>query len=235
MTMPLSPRLAGLPHPTRRLRLAGALAATALLAGACAAGAPQYVESEYTPAAPPATAPAVVVAEPTDARVFTDASNRAPVPSVQGDPKDTALTARVIGRRPATKRTLGSNVTLPEGQRVVDYVGRAVADGLRQAGIAATTTDAAAGAGAAPLPRLTVTMRSFWLESKPRGEVAVIEYRFVVDVQGDWPRFRDGRTIDSRGTVSSGGLNTVLWRRTFDRALEDIAKQTALAAGGPIE
>jgi hypothetical protein len=234
MTTPMTLRLASLSHPTR-LRIAGAVAAMGLITSACATGAPQYVESEYTPASPPAASPTVLVAEPVDARAFTDASNRAPVPSVQGDPKDTALTTRVIGRRPATKRTLGSNVTLPEGQRVVDFVGQAVADGLRQAGVTATTAGATSGGGANALPRLAVTVRDFWLESRPRGEVAVIEYRFVIDVQGDWPRFRDGRTIESRGTVSSGGLNTVLWRRTFDRALEDIAKQTGLAAGASIE
>ena len=214
--------------PARQpLGLVALAAACSLALSACGLLSPAYVEPKYAPATPLAAGPGVTVAPAIDARPFTGASNRAPVPSVQGDPQDAELTARAIGRRPSGTGMLGANVTLPPGETVAGGVGRAVFAGVRLGG----GGGGAAGAGAhdgASKTHLGVTIASFWLDLKPGpSPVAIIEYRARIDLMGDWPRFREGRQVEVRGTVSAGGLDNTLWRRAFDRALAAIATETA--------
>lgn len=219
-------------RPRRDISLAVASGVLAsVLGGACALTAPHHVDSRFAPADAVEQPIDVIVAAPVDARHFTDASNRAPVPSVQGDPSDTALTARTVGRRLSTRSMLGPNVTLPPGESVAGWVRHAVVDGLRRAGVRASPAAARPAGGADTLPRLEVTVRQFWLDVKPGRNLAVVEYRAEIEILGDWPRFGEGRIVRAQGTVSAAALDMMLWRRTFDRALAEIADATARAAG----
>jgi len=47
----------------------------------------------------PRDGPYVHVARVADTRRFVTASNRAPIPSLRGDPNDAALSERMVGRR----------------------------------------------------------------------------------------------------------------------------------------
>jgi hypothetical protein len=226
-----APRLPARLRPGATPALVAALC-TSLLGGACALTTPHHVESRFAPADVIEQPMAVIVSAPVDARPFTDASNRAPVPSVQGDPSDTTLTSRTVGRRLSTRSMLGPNVTLPPGESVAAWVRHAVVDGLRQAGVRAGPAVAAPAHEVESLPRLDVTIRQFWLDVKPGRNLAVVEYRAEIEILGDWPRFGEGRIVQTQGTVSAAALDMTLWRRTFDRALAEIARETARAAGG---
>lgn len=212
------------------LRAIGMLSVAALLGSACGVTTPLYLDSGYETPTPEPGAVRVVVATPVDARGFSSASNRAPVPSVQGDPADPALTARVVGRRPTATGMLGSNVLLPPDQSVSQWVGRAVVEGLRQAGIAAVA-EGAAGAPADPsVPRLEVSIHDFWLNVQPSPGLATVVYRVDLAILGPLTGFREGARIPAQNGVSAGGLDMTLWQRSFDRALADIASGVAAAA-----
>lgn len=216
----------------RHAPLAIPTAASLLLSvvvSACGLTSPLYVESKFSAPTPLSTPPVVVVAPPVDARRFTAASNRAPVPSVRGNPLDSDLTTRTIGRRLSGTGMLGANVTLPPGESVAHWVGRAVVDGLRRANVPAVAADSEAVDVPMEVPHLEVTVLAFWLDVKPEAAIAIIEYRAEVEISGDWPRLAGGRTVSTQGTVSAGGLDNTLWRRSFDKALDDIVAKTARA------
>lgn len=214
----------------------------ALSTAACGMTKPLYVESHYAIPAAPTGAVQVVVATPVDLRPFSSASNRAPVPSVQGDPDDSALTARVVGRRLDGLEMLGPNIVLPPGESVALWVGRAVVAGLRDAGVEAvleSATPPAAARGNLPAPpRLRVSIHEFWLDVQPAAGLPTIEYRVEIALQGSVPGFRDGASAAAQGGVSAGGLDMMLWSRSFDRALQQITTKTSgladpLAARAP--
>jgi len=220
------------PRPHARLLalpLAG-LVIGVIGAGGCALTRPHVLESRYATVELPRSAEPVHVGDPVDARRFTDASNRAPVPSVEGDPDDTTITARTVGRRLVGTGMLGPNVMLPPGESVAGRVREAIVSGLRRAALGAVPAAGAYEDTDRPSPRLDVTVQQLWLDVKPSRTLAVIEYRARIEIEGDWPRFREGRTIEARGTVSAAGLDMTLWRRAFDRALEEIAAATTRAA-----
>jgi len=207
-----------------------ALIVVGLTSSACGMTAPLYLESRYQTPAPVPGPVRVVVATPVDARIFSSSSNRAPVPSVQGDLADAALTARVVGRRPTATGMLGSNVLLPPDESVAQWVGRAVVEGLRQAGIAAVAEGAAGPPPDPSLPRLEVSIHDFWLNVQPSPGLPTVEYRVDLALLGPLTGFREGARIPAQNSVSSGGLDMTLWRRSFDRALADIATGVAGAA-----
>jgi hypothetical protein len=224
-------------HRTRRHpRVLGGIGSLllALMTTACGITKPLYLESKYAIPAAPTGAVQVVVATPVDLRPFSSASNRAPVASVQGDPADSALTARVVGRRLDGLDMLGPNILLPPGESVAQWVGRAVVDGLRDAGVEAVLDSAGpvdATDGAHPTPaRLRVSIHEFWLDVKPAAGLATIEYRVEIALQGSVPGFGEGAGASAQGGVSAGGLDMTLWRRSFDRALQEIATKTARLA-----
>ena len=200
------------------------------IATACGLTTPLYLESQYAIPTTPTATVQVVVATPVDLRPFSAASNRAPVPSVQGDPADAALTARVVGRRLNGLQMLGPNILLPPGESVSLWVGRAVVEGLRAAGVPAVL--AASGPNRAALGRpepssLRVSIHEFWLDLKPSAGLPTIEYRVEIALQGSVAGFREAAGATAQGGVSAGGLDMTLWRRSFDRALDEIASKTA--------
>ncbi len=191
---------------------------------------PLYLESRYAIPNAATGAVQVVVATPADLRPFSGSSNRAPVPSVQGNPADAALTARVVGRRVDGINMLASNIVLPPGESVSQWVGRAVVEGLRTAGIEAELAAAEADDGATRPPRLSVSIHEFWLDVQPSAGLATVEYRVEIALQGAVRGFNEGANVSAQAGVSAGGLDMTLWRRSFDRALEAIAEKTAQQA-----
>jgi hypothetical protein len=125
---------------------------------------------------------------------------------------------------------LASNIVLPPGESVSQWVGRAVVEGLRSAGIEAELASAEADDGASPSPRLSVSIHQFWLDVQPSAGLATVEYRVAIALQGDVRGFHEGASIAAQAGVSAGGLDMTLWRRSFDRALEAIAEKTAQQA-----
>ena len=228
---------------SNRLAAVGLLCALALMVwmgAGCALTAPLHVESKYAPETPPGPGAEVVIETPLDARHFTTSDSRAPVPSLRGDPQDAELTARVVGRMPQTEFSLGPNVTLPPGQTVSSWIQKALVEGFREAGLNAEAAPASnngeTDASAAPSKHsgapaaLSATVVSFWLNVRNAPGPSVVVYRADIEITGDLPRFREGRTVTATGSVSQIGLDYALFRKSFDAALKAIASATAQAA-----
>ena len=191
----------------------------------CGLTAPNYVVPRYAAETAPGAGTAVQVAAPLDARHFTNANTRGPVPTLRGDAQDSALTARVVGRMPVTMETLGANVELPPEESVSAWVQKALVQGLREAGL-----DAQPASTGHSGPELQATIVSFWLNVRNSPGPSVVVYRAEIELTGDLQRFREGRTVTATGSVSQIGLNYALFRKSFDAALQAIAQSTAQTA-----
>ena len=223
-----------------RIAIRGLLSAFALawVSAGCALSGPLYVESKYAPETPPGAGSAVMIERPLDARHFTTSDSRAPVPSLRGDPQDAELTARVLGRMPQTEFSLGPNVTLPPGQTVSGWIQKALVEGFREAGLNAEAASNEGDTDTASAPSkhsnasaaLSATVVSFWLNVRNAPGPSVVVYRADIEITGDLPRFREGRTVTATGSVSQIGLDYALFRKSFDAALKAIAGATAQAA-----
>lgn len=168
----------------------------------------------------PATGLEVRIVEVADVRPFGSASNRAPVPTVRGDPHDSDLTERVVGRWLQHYGRLGANMALEPPQAVPDLVADALVSGLRSAGYRAFSGAGVDSDGAVPL---SARIDELWLYERLHGGLGTVAYRIRITITGPLDGFRDGRVLQGRGSVSAGGVDRVLWRRALERALELIA------------
>lgn len=177
----------------------------------------------------PRAGPYMNLATVLDTRSFTTASNRAPVPSLRGDPMSASLTERVVGRWLAPSGRLGSNVLLEPPQSVPALVGRAIVFGLRTAGYRAVGENPSV---TGPAVDLHATVSEFWIYQRPHGALA---YRARIILSGSLLPLRGGRIIEINGSVSAGAVDGVLWRRAVERCLEMIAEEVSRSVAHPID
>jgi hypothetical protein len=194
---------------------------SALTAFACATPSAGLAPVLETPELPE-SGPLLLVLPVHDARVFSTSSHPSPKPSVRGDPKDGALTSRIVGRRLLSSGLLGPNKILEPGVTASDLVESALVAGLRKSGLRATLRSGDAEADAAALP-VEATVLDLWLYRRQFSALGTISYLASVDVRGEIPGDRGPALLQIRGSVSAGGVDNRLWRRAIETAMQEIS------------
>jgi hypothetical protein len=174
-------------------------------------------------AAPPATAPAVVIRSVSDERVFEAAPRDPSTPSLGPDGGDASVRARAIGRKRNGYGQAVGDVLLAPGETVEGLMRQHIVAALQQGGVRVIDESAATP----ETPRIDVHIDRFWAWLHPRMMIhqnTHIEARFVV--AGATPVVVMGH-YDGEGPMPPDRV----WVQMFETALASFRNDLAARAG----
>lgn len=191
---------------------------------ACASSR-SVVTPEVIAGANPTEGVAVRIDKVEDARRFEASPPSPDIPSLSGnDHTNVAVTKRAIARKRNGYGMAMGDVLLPEGQNVAELVGKAVAQGFRQAGYRVIAPGEPGYEQAAPV---NARIGEFWSWFNPGFASVTVSNRSSVDLIGTLPELNGGRTVKSEVSESMMAVFEDDWKAIVAKGLRQLSTKVA--------